>query len=509
MLLVFPPVAKPGEPPAGIPKLAGALKACGISVSVLDANIEGLLWLLEQPRRTDDTWSRRADRGVRRNLFSLRDPQTYQSLARYSHAVRDLNRALEMSAFGQVVGLADYQHLTLSPVRSADLIRAAERPAENIFYPYFSNRLRDILEQQRPPVIGFSLTYLSQALTTFSMIGYVRKEFPEIRIVLGGGLITSWMKRPGWRNCFAGLVDDMIAGPGETPLLELLGAAPAARHFTPDYSGLPKAEYLSPGFILPYSASSGCYWSRCSFCPEKAEENAYSTVSTDRAIADLETLTDQTSPVLIHLLDNAVSPALLQRLANRPLIAPWYGFIRIEKNLLDRDFCAGLKQSGCRMLSIGLESGDQTVLDKLEKGIDLETASHVLRNLHAAGIGAYVYLLFGTPAETITEARKTLDFVVQHRDCISFLNLAIFNMPICGEESDRYDQSPFYDGDLSLYVGFRHRNGWDRKQVRLFLDNEFKRHPAVSRILKNDPPIFTSNHASFFVHGSRRTAASY
>ena len=138
------------------------------------------------------------------------------------------------------------------------------------------------------------------------------------------------------------------------------------------------------------------------------------------------------------------------------------------------------------------------VLDRLRKGIELATASLVLKNLHAAGIAAYVYLLFGTPDETIREARKTLEFVAAHSDAITFLNLAIFNMPVCGHEARVYDTEHFYEGDLSLYTAFKHPHGWDRRAVRRFLDVEFKRHPAVSAILKNDPPIFTSNHAAFF-----------
>jgi hypothetical protein len=500
MLLVFPPVAKPGEPPAGIAKLAGALKAHNIACTLLDLNLEGLLWLLDQPRSADDTWSRRAGRNVHKNLAALRDPDTYQSLARYSRAVKDLNRALDVTVPASVtITLADFQDEQLSPVRSADLIRAAEGPEKNCFYFFFSKRLRDIICGGNIPIIGFSLNYLSQALCTFSMIGFIRKEFPGTKIVLGGGLVTSWMKRPGWNNPFAGLVDHMIAGPGEIPLLDLLGAAPSTGHYLPDYSDLPCHDYLSPGFVLPYSASSGCYWNTCSFCPERAEENRYVPVGTENVLADLNLLVARTKPVLLHLLDNAISPALLKKLAKRSSQVPWYGFVRIEKDLADRDFCLALKQSGCRMLKIGLESGDQSVLDKLEKGIDLGTASQALRNLRDTGIATYVYLLFGTPAETPVTARKTLDFVNQHHDCITFLNLAIFNMPVCGEEAGQYGQSPFYEGDLSLYTAFQHPKGWDRKQVRTFLDNEFKRNPAVSRILKNDPPTFTSNHAAFFV----------
>jgi len=39
---------------------------------------------------------------------------------------------------------------------------------------------------------------------------------------------------------------------------------------------------------------------------------------------------------------------------------------------------------------------------------------------------------------------------------------------------------------------------WDRKKVRLFLDREFRRNPAIASILKNEVPVFTSNHAPFF-----------
>jgi radical SAM superfamily enzyme YgiQ (UPF0313 family) len=101
--------------------------------------------------------------------------------------------------------------------------------------------------------------------------------------------------------------------------------------------------------------------------------------------------------------------------------------VRITQHLGDIDFCIALKRSGCIMLKLGLESGDQHVLDALRKGIKLEEASRVLMNLKKAGIAAYVYLLFGTPEEDLREARKTLEFVVNHHDQIHFLNLALFN----------------------------------------------------------------------------------
>nr|WP_246559366.1 radical SAM protein [Geoanaerobacter pelophilus] len=499
MLLIFPPVAKPCEPPAGIARLAGALKAAGDKCQLLDANLECLLWLIGNPVAASDTWTRRAATSRGRHLESLRDPDCYRTPDRYGRSVSDLNRLLNMAGreSGVVAGFSDFQDRRLSPLKSADLITAAERFSESLFFPWFSTRLPEFLA--RVTDVGFSLNYLSQALATFAMIGFIRQHFPKLRIIVGGGLVTSWARRPGWVNPFGGLVDEIVAGAGEAPLLSLLGRngdGPGCS--LPDYSGLPLEQYLAPGLILPYSASSGCYWNRCSFCPELAEGNSYHPVPPRQAVAEMKRLSLEYRPVLLHILDNAISPALLDLFQETSPGAPWYGFARFNKELADPAYCRGLKNSGCVMLKLGLESGDQGVLDRLHKGIELGMASTILQNLKAAGIGVYLYLLFGTPAETETDARQTLDFVRQHHESIGFLNLALFNMPLCSSDAAACATEPFYDGDLSLYTGFHHPQGWDRRQVRGFVEREFKRDPLVAAILRRDPPLFTSNHAPFF-----------
>jgi hypothetical protein len=496
ILLVVPPVAKACEPPAGVARLAGALRLRGIGCSVLDANLEGQLWLLEQPPVAGDTWTRRAYRNRAGHLAALRDPATYRTPDRYRRAVSDLNRVLAVSARhrGAHVGLADYRHDALSPVRSADLIAAAARPADNPFFPHFSRRLDELLAGV--DAVGFSVNFLGQALGAFAMIGHVRQVRPAARIVLGGGLVTSWLRRPGWRNPFGALVHDLIAGPGEEPLAALLGGEVSGQpHATPDYAALPLRDYLSPGLILPYSAADGCWWNRCAFCPERAEGGGYRPIPAAQVLADLRQLAGNARPALIHLLDNAISPSLLRALAEDPPGVPWYGFARIDERLADPDFCRALERSGCRMLKLGLESGDQGVLDRMGKGIDLGTAARALTSLRQAGIAVYCYLLFGTPGETAAEARRTLEFTVRHREAIGFLNLAVFTMPLGALDAAACGASPFSEGDLSLATDFVHPRGWDRRQVRLFLEGEFKRHPAVAAILRRDPPLFTSNHA--------------
>jgi hypothetical protein len=504
MIFIHPPIAKPCEPPGGIAKLAGALNCNGLKYRVLDANLEGLLNLIQGHPVASDRWTTRAFRNRRYHLQALQNPETYRTPDRYRRAVADINRLVETAPRPNAVqlSLTNYQDAELSALSSTDLLQASRHPEKNPFYPYFKGRLEALFETEQPRVVGFSMNYLSQALCTFAMLGFIRRQWPELTLVLGGGLITSWMQRPGWNNPFSGLVDHAVPGPGEAALLSLLGISGVrtslSKHRRPDYDAFPLADYLAPGPILPYSASTGCYWNRCAFCPEKAEGNLYAAVPPASVIADLRILAAKTRPTLIHLLDNAVSPALMQSLIEEPPQVGWYGFARISRRLADPDFCLALKRSGCVMLKVGLESGAQTVLDAEQKGIDLALASRALQNLKQAGIATYVYLLFGTPSESLTDARATLDFTVQHHEAISFLNLAIFNLPICSQRALQLETSPLYEGDLSLYTGFRHPKGWDRGAVRQFLAKEFKRHPVVKKILNQDPPLFTSNHAPFF-----------
>jgi hypothetical protein len=503
VLLIHPPVCRPCEPPPGLARLAGALKRRGIPCRVLDANLEGLIDLLRRPLTARDTWTRRAVSGVDRHLAALRQAETYAAADRYRRAVSDLNRVLVKhgeTAHARI-GLANYEDHTLSALRAKDLIHAFETPEKTPFYPYLEKQMAEVFATAGDPprLVGISVNYLSQALCAFAAIGIIRRLDPAVRILLGGGLVSSWMKRPGWRNPFSGIVDGMVCGPGEGALLVELGMPPDGDGPDfPDFSGFPLDRYLSPGRVIPYSASSGCYWRKCAFCPERAEKTPYRPLPGERVVSQLRGLVDADNPRLIHLTDNAVSPAHLRRLSKSPLGAPWYGFVRIAEELADERFCKDLRAAGCVMLQIGIESGSQRVLDAFGKGIDLDMAEKVLATLKCAGIAAYVYLLFGTPWEAEADAKKTLGFTVRNAANISFLNLAVFNLPAHGPSAGLLDTSDFYGGDLALYRDFTHPGGWDRKRVRQFLDKTFRRHPAIAPILRRDPPVFTSSHAPFF-----------
>ncbi len=501
ILLVHPPVTKPCEPPSGISHLAGALRAHGIPYHLLDASLEGMLFLLKRPIVAGDTWTGRASRNIVSHLRSFKDIGLYGKFDRYKRAVLETNRLLTKSTGRDDIriSLADYEEEHLSPVKTEDLLYAAEHPEENPFYSYFSVQFREIIDEEQPRFIGFSLSYLSQALCAFAMIGFVKRTFPEIEIILGGGLLTSWMKSPFWKDPFGCIVDHLVCGPGEAPLLAILDKETTPKtHYRPAYDFEHQNEYFAPGLIMPYSASSGCYWGKCTFCPERAEGNPYIQRPPHAVASELRSIAAEAKPALIHLTDNAVSPAVLKCLIEKPPGAPWYGFVRTTGHLTDPDFCMALKASGCVMLKLGVESADQEVLNAMSKGNDVSTTSRALKALSNAGIATYVYLLFGTPYESESKARRTLDFVAEHSACISFLNAAIFNLPLLSPDSQGLQRADFYEGDLSLYTDFVHPKGWGRSQIRRFFDNQFKKHPLIRPILQRQPPLFTSNHAPFF-----------
>ncbi len=502
IILIHPPVVKPSEPPAGIGRLSACLTTHGIAHDVIDANLEGLGFLLSATGQDDQTgsrWDLRARRHVRANLAALGDMATYKHPDRYSRAVRDVGHVLTLAGapFNASLTPADYTSQRLSPVRLSDLHHAARHPEENPFCAYFRFRMETALGES-PEWIGLSINFLSQALCAMSLAGLIRILNPRQKIVIGGSLVTSWLRLTRNPDLFEGLVDLAVEGAGEEKLLALLKVSGRREGPSTDYSLTAQGRYWSPGFVLPYSAASGCWWRSCAFCPEKAEGHPYLPQPVSQVTPELQRLVAQTRPSLIHLLDSALSPALLAALIRTPPGAPWYGFARITKELTDEDFCRALKASGCVMLKLGIESGNPAVLNALNKGIELSCASAALQTLKKAGIATYGYFLFGTPPETEAAAHDTLAFVCRYAEYIDFLNLAIFNLPLASPEAQTLSTRAFYEGDLSLYSNFRHPLGWHRQNVRAFLQKTFRKHPAVAPIVQRNPDFFTSNHAPFF-----------
>ncbi|MCF6178404.1 MAG: radical SAM protein [Geopsychrobacter sp.] len=526
ILLIQPPALKPAEPPLALAVLLAHLKAEGLNVEALDANLEAYLYLLDGERLAAragdiDTSLARALRHRAASLRLLRSASAAQNFARYNTAVRYLNRLLALwnSPSGEErLTLGDYQHAGLSPFAPEDLAQVASGALPSLFADYYTQQLLPRIRAVQPRIIALSINYLHQALPAFELAGLLHRALPEVQLVAGGGLISSWREPLRKLDLRLSPFDRLIFGPGEMVLAKLghgeagddylLNDAQAIG-FAPDFSFAQLPDYLSPRPILPLSASRGCYWQRCLFCPEAAAPVHPYTSARPAELPDLmRQLAERHAIHHIQLTDNAIPVNMLRVLAERAdelSQLNWFGFVRFEAALEDADFVARLAKSGCRMLQLGLESGSQPVLDRLGKGVDLAAAARILANLAAAGIASFVYIMLGTPGETEADAKLTLDFLEGHAAEISFLNLSIMNLP---RASGLLDNPELYGisatepiGDkrpLGLYQKFTPESGWDRAAARRFLDQRLLGSKTIRKIINRTPPLFTSNHAVFF-----------
>ena len=84
------------------------------------------------------------------------------------------------------------------------------------------------------------------------------------------------------------------------------------------------------------------------------------------------------------------------------------------------------RRAGCRLLSFGMESGSQHMLDLMDKGTRVETMERILQDSAAAGIWNHTFLFFGFPGETEEDARETIEFFQTNRGAIHSISSSVF-----------------------------------------------------------------------------------
>jgi anaerobic magnesium-protoporphyrin IX monomethyl ester cyclase len=71
-----------------------------------------------------------------------------------------------------------------------------------------------------------------------------------------------------------------------------------------------------------------------------------------------------------------------------------------------------MRRAGCWMISYGIESGSQEILDRVQKGIRLEQAEETVHRTREAGIRTKGLFMIGYPEETAQTLAQTLRFML-------------------------------------------------------------------------------------------------
>jgi hypothetical protein len=320
--------------------------------------------------------------------------------------------------------------------------------------------LEDKVKYCNPNMVGISVPFPGNLFCAFKCGQWLKKNYPEIKIVMGGGFANTELRSVSDPRVFD-YIDFITLDDGEAPLMRLIeflkGERPIEnlkRTFccinnqvafingsdekdvaqrdtgTPDYSDLLLDKYVSvievtnpmhrlwsDGRWNKLTLAHGCYWGRCTFCDTSLDyikrfEPSIITLLCNR----IEEITRQTGQNGFHFVDEAAPPALLKSLAleiiRRNIKIVWWANIRFEKNFT-YDLCRLLKEAGCIAVSGGLEVASDKILRMINKGVNLIQVAQVCDNFTQSGIMVHAYLMYGFPTQTVQETVDSLEVVRQ------------------------------------------------------------------------------------------------
>ena len=524
-----PPLIKPSEPGLSAAAAAQWFRQRRVDAFAVDAsigwyrhmlgllNLEACLALAEA--QSYSRGSRMAFRQTFRDaaapVHPLRRSETYQNRRIYSSATNHLINTLRLASIpspGFHLRVADVEVAGRRPHCAADLEALARRPGP--FDAYFLESLIPALERAGITHAAISLTFLNQAFAAFRLAFLLGERLPAVQRWLGGPLIDCWsavgapLDLPVF-HLFQRVFPVVSENAMNTLVLELGGSATATRSvLAPDLEGTPWGDYLVPVPTVPVALGRGCYWRRCTFCPDYLHP-AYRPGQKDTLGEWLESVANRfPEGAMLHLTDSALPPALLEAVADairsRRLPLRWHGFVRMERRFAEPAFTRHLAEGGCAMLQWGLETASPRLLEMMDKGVTAEQARAVLQASSAAGIKNHAYLLFGLPTETDADREATLTFVQSEASSFHDLNTSLLNLPKRSpmhEAPERYGITSLSafgsETDLSLYEDFRCGTSHPRLEARHWLAAHFFKDPVVKGILGELNGPFKENHSCF------------
>lgn len=127
----------------------------------------------------------------------------------------------------------------------------------------------------------------------------------------------------------------------------------------------------------------------------------------------------------IFNLDRAWTIELCEKIINSGLKITWASNTRADT--ADEELANLMYGAGCRLVSIGIESGNQEMLNKMGKKTNLDQIRKTIKIFKKAGIKIYNYFVIGLPWETEKTAEETIKFAIElDSDFINFYTAVPF-----------------------------------------------------------------------------------
>ncbi len=312
------------------------------------------------------------------------------------------------------------------------------------FFNHQKDRLRDLLAE-RPRAVAITTTYYVDNAPIVELVNFIREHGPETKIIVGGPHIYN-LHSDYQGDTLAFVYESVgadifiIDSQGELALSRVLAALRDGNDFT----GIPnvawfddaRAFHINPRQVenndldenaiewerLPRELYTPVAYLRtarscpfaCAFCnyPTLAGEHVLSGL--ERLGQGLQFLHEAGTRYLIFVDDTFNVPLprfklLLKMMIERRWNFQWIAFFRCSNT--DEETFDLMKASGCIGVFLGIESGDQTVLNYMAKFANVDRYKWGIEQLHQRGIMTFASMICGFPGETRQTFRNTLDFV--------------------------------------------------------------------------------------------------
>jgi len=254
--------------------------------------------------------------------------------------------------------------------------------------------------------------------------------------------------------------------------------------------------YIEPVFRPPSEARSlilqvtnGCSWNNCTFCEMYTQEQKKFRARKEEEVeADIKAAARSVMPFeKVFLADGDAMVLPTRRLISiLELIRehmPWVK--RVSSYCLPRNLKKKsvedlqlLKSLGLDILYVGCESGDDEVLQKVNKGETYETQKDALLKIKAAGLRSSVMILNGLGGNELTEQHALNSAKLMNECQPDYLSTLVVSFPL---------------GEARLREGFAH-NWTMLDQTGLFLELKY----FLSQ-LELTNTIYRSDHASNYL----------
>jgi hypothetical protein len=366
------------------------------------------------------------------------------AVTNYMNMLGVLSYPAENNAFSQMTR-GRYSTASMKDLLSEDLGRQACGP----FSRYFDECIANETCFMQTGVFGISIVYDHQLYHAFHLARMLKQRWPEKPILFGGTAISQLYKylkdKTRIKEIFP-LCDAIVIGEGETAICEIMAAKGdlSSGEFTNtityrkdrDQLSIPTVRYenlaalaspaydhdwklyLSPERGINYSPTRGCYWNRCTFCDyglnTDKPTSPWRERKIDQVIEDLSQARRESGVRYVYFAVDVMAPGYLERLSDAiceaGLDIRWSGELRMER-IFSEERARKMKDAGCVCVSFGMESGNQRILDLIDKGTKIQYMATTMENFAKAGIASQLMAFTDFPTETPEEKQATHQFI--------------------------------------------------------------------------------------------------